>query len=161
VVRFTSNQRRQNTMQIFIDIVGNHDHVLIALINLPHSSSMYTFRAITFIESVSVVGFLRPQLKLSWGFFVIKHKLLARKQRLPLSLNINIIQAIRLHRSLMSRFEVLMFTKFGTSPIFPLMPLDGSTWQQQLTERRAVINRESALWHTDDPRPHNGHGYVV
>ena len=160
IFHFTENHKRQNTVQIFIDVVGPHDHVLLSLMTLPHSSSMYQFKATRFIDRVCVTGCIRPQLRLFWGTFVIQHKLLAQKQRLPLSFNINHIKAMRLHRILRSRFEILMFTKEGTSPQFRLMELEGSTWQQQLQERRQHTNQESVLRHSKEAFD-DGHEYVV
>jgi hypothetical protein len=150
VIKFTTNHMKRNSMQLFVDIVGAHDNVLIALMTLPHNSTMYKFKATTFVESVSVTGFLRPRLTMIWPTFVIRHKLLSKKQRLPQSCNITPLQAIRLQRILKSSFELLLFVRDGTSPNYRLVPLEGSTWKQIQAESRTITNSSAALWHTND-----------
>jgi hypothetical protein len=62
IFRFTEHHKRKNTARLYIDIVGVHDHVLVQLMTLPHFAALYRFRATSFMDDVSVTGFLRLKL---------------------------------------------------------------------------------------------------
>jgi hypothetical protein len=149
IFRFTTGKLRQNKMQIFVDIVGVQEHIMIKLMTLPHHSSLYTFQARIFVQRVFVTGCIMKQLHIVWPDLLIQHKLLSKKERLPLAVNITYYQARKLDRILSSPFELLLFIRDGNSPNFKLAPLEGTTWQQVQNENRNASNSEIDLWHSN------------
>jgi hypothetical protein len=50
VYRFTVNISQKNTTQVFVDLIGSKDNVLVQVLTLPHQSNMYTYKATHFVE---------------------------------------------------------------------------------------------------------------
>lgn len=145
ILRFTTGKLRQNKMQIFVDVIGVQDNVMVKVMTLPHHSSLYTFQAGMFVQRVFVSGRIIKQLHIVWPDLLIQHKLLSKKERLPSSVNINYYQSRRLRKILSSSFELLLFIRDGNSPNFKLAPLQGTTWQQVQNDNRSASNSEIDL----------------
>jgi hypothetical protein len=54
ILRFTTGKLKQNKMQIFVDVIGVQDNVMVKVMTLPHHSSLYTFQAGMFVQRVFV-----------------------------------------------------------------------------------------------------------
>jgi hypothetical protein len=148
VYRFTVNISQKNTTQVFVDLIGSKDNVLVQVLTLPHQSNMYTYKATHFVEQVAVKGLLFPQLRIFWPSFLISHRLLSRTTRLPLSCFINPYKAYRIRRILATHYELLLFVREGAGKSLKLMPLEGSTWQQIQKEIGNSSQEDDSLWTT-------------
>jgi hypothetical protein len=127
--RFTVHKRHQKNMQIYLDVIGNQEHVLISPMTLPHYNTMYHFTATSFMERLMVHPGIRPTLHIQWSSFPIKHKILDKELKLPRTVNINWYQMRKVQSIIMESFEALLFTRNGNSNNYVLIPVQGTTWQ--------------------------------
>lgn len=126
------NQTR-NSLELFVDIIGPEDNVLISLISLPHYAELYNFKATSFVNRIAVTGTIFHRLHLIWPSFSIQHRLISRSIRLPTVFKINPMQARRIKQILSTGFEILFFLKEAHSENFRLLPIQGSSWQRLQT----------------------------
>ena len=128
-------QRHQtrNSLELFVDIIGPEDNVLVSLLSLPHYAEMYNFKATYFVDRIAVTGTIFYRLHIIWPSFNIQHKVLSRSIRLPTVFKINPMQARRIKRILSTGFEILFFLKEAHSENFRLLPIQGSSWQRLQT----------------------------
>jgi hypothetical protein len=130
IYQFIITKRRRNSFQIIMDVFGTHGRTTMTVMHLPHHSSMYHYKADSFIERLSIRGILFPHLSILWPSFSVEHKFLAQKFAMPQSLLINPWQAYKLRRIIASRFEVLLLARNANADTYHLVPIQGSMWQQ-------------------------------
>ena len=91
--------------------VGNQDsNIRVKLLTIPHSPLDYSFTASTFIKSLSVTGFMRTQMHISWPDFMITHKFAPLTYTLPNKLGISYLTARKITRLLKTNYYCLVFT---------------------------------------------------
>lgn len=132
--RFALYKKRQNTMQVYLDLVSADQHVIIKLAVLPHSTQFYKFSADKFIERIHVTKGLKPKLHIIWPGLTISHRILKAHRKLLTTYHINWYQAHKLQSILKGQFQALLFMRDGNEQIYRLAPITGTTWAEIQSE---------------------------
>ena len=128
--RFARNKKRQNALQLYIDLTSAEKQVIIKLMSMPHSAQFYKLSADKFIERIYVTPGLFPKLNIIWPSLTISHKILNMQRKIPKQYHINWYQSYQVQKVLKAPFQALLFIRDGNEQTYRLAPIVGTRWEE-------------------------------
>ena len=124
--------------------IGNiSERCVIDLLTVPYCSIDYDFKATTFIENLSVTGFLTPTLHLSWPDLAITHKYAFISYNLPSSVSLTWLQGRKVKRILSQDNYVLLYIQDDQNT-YRLLPLKDTIWANTATSDAPLMVAHSS-----------------